>query len=169
VSAILQRATFRTSRLLDFASRKELVAQTGHQVDEWPYVIVKELVDNAIDACEESETAAEISITIDQDGIEVADNGPGISTETVKAILDFTVRVSSREAYISPTRGAQGNALKTLVAMPFVLSGDQGCLQIEARASCTPSLWVSTTSGRRRRSGTTRCPVKIRAPASGST
>ena len=27
----LRRSTFRTSRLLDFASEKELVAQTGHQ------------------------------------------------------------------------------------------------------------------------------------------
>jgi hypothetical protein len=27
---ILQRSTFRTSRLLDFASEKELTAQTGH-------------------------------------------------------------------------------------------------------------------------------------------
>jgi DNA topoisomerase VI subunit B len=29
--------------------------------------------------------------------------------------------VSSREAYVSPTRGAQGNALKTILAMGFVL------------------------------------------------
>ena len=29
----LRRATFRTSRLLDFASEKELVAQTGHRSD----------------------------------------------------------------------------------------------------------------------------------------
>ena len=50
----LQRTTFSTSRLLDFASAKELTAQTGHAVDDWPLVIVKELLDNAIDACEEA-------------------------------------------------------------------------------------------------------------------
>src|SRR5262245_24008166 len=49
----LARTTFATSRLLDFASEKELIAQTGHDVDDWPLVIVKELVDNALDACEE--------------------------------------------------------------------------------------------------------------------
>jgi hypothetical protein len=132
-SAALQRATFRTSRLLDFASEKELVAQTGHRRQAWPLVILKELVDNAIDACEEAGAAPEIAITVDKTGITVADNGPGLPAETVKGVLDFTVRVSSREAYVSPTRGAQGNALKTIVAMPFVVDGARGEVEIEAR------------------------------------
>ena len=43
------------------------------------------------------------------------------------------MRVSSREAYVSPTRGAQGNALKTILAMPFVLSGgERGSVEIIA-------------------------------------
>jgi hypothetical protein len=32
----LQRETFRTSRLLDFCSERELVKQIGHPVDQWP-------------------------------------------------------------------------------------------------------------------------------------
>ena len=55
--AQLQRATLRTSRLLDFCSRKELIAQTGHQPEVWPMVALKELVDNALDACEEATVA----------------------------------------------------------------------------------------------------------------
>ena len=47
-------------------------------------------------------------------------------------MLDFSVRVSSREAYIAPDRGAQGNALKTLIAMPYVLDGENGVVEIEA-------------------------------------
>ena len=54
--ATLQRATFRTSRLLDFASEKELTAQVGHSRDAWPVVIAKELLDNSIDAAEEAGT-----------------------------------------------------------------------------------------------------------------
>lgn len=131
----LRRATFRTSRLLDFASEKELVAQTGHQRDAWPLVILKELVDNTIDSCEEARVAPVVSVTADADGITVSDNGPGLPVETVEAILDFTVRVSSREAYVSPTRGAQGNALKTIVAMPFVVDGERGGIEIEARGA----------------------------------
>ncbi len=54
VARLLNRTTFETSRLLDFCSEKELTAQTGHDPEEWPLVILKELLDNALDACEEA-------------------------------------------------------------------------------------------------------------------
>ncbi len=127
----LERATFRTSRLLDFCSRKELIAQTGHQPDAWPLVALKELVDNSLDACEEARVAPEIEITVNGTGITVADNGPGIPEDLINDVLDFSVRVSSREAYVAPDRGAQGNALKTLIAMPFVLDGECGVVEID--------------------------------------
>ena len=129
----LARTTFSTSRLLDFASVKELTAQTGHEDGEWPLVIVKELLDNALDACEEAGIAPVITIEVNDGGIPVRDNGPGIPASTVESVLDFAIRVSSREAYVSPTRGAQGNALKTIVAMPFVLDGERGQVEIAAR------------------------------------
>ena len=129
----LKRTTFSTSRLLDFCSRKELVAQTGHEVSAWPLVVLKELLDNAIDACEDAEIDPEVEIHVDERGITVVDNGPGIPGKTVESMLDFSVRVSSREAYVSPTRGAQGNALKTIVAMPFVLDGERGRAGISAQ------------------------------------
>jgi DNA topoisomerase VI subunit B len=129
----LQRVTFRTSRLLDFCSVKELTAQTGHPPEQWPLVIVKELVDNALDACERSGVAPEVAITVDDCGIKVADNGPGIAAKTIGDILDYNVRVSSNEAYASPTRGAQGNALKTILAMPYSLHGELGEVTIESQ------------------------------------
>ncbi len=128
----LDRATFSTSRLLDFCSRKELVAQTGHQPEAWPLVIIKELVDNALDACEEAGTAPAVRIRVDDAGITVTDNGPGIPAETIEGVLDFSIRVSSREAYVAPDRGAQGNALKTIVAMPFVVDGSIGAIEVAA-------------------------------------
>ena len=42
------------------------------------------------------------------------------------------MRVSSREAYVSPSRGQQGNALKTLVSMAFALDGSEGRTLIES-------------------------------------
>jgi len=123
--AKLERTVITTSRLMDFCSEKELVAQTGHQKAAWPLVILKELLDNALDGCEDKSIAPVIDVEVSKSGIEVRDNGAGIPTRTVQRILDFSVRVSSREAYIAPDRGAQGNALKTLVMMPFVLSGDK--------------------------------------------
>ncbi len=129
----LKREAFSTSRLLDFLSEKELTAQIGHAPSSWPLVLVKELLDNALDACEESGVAPSVTITVDERGLTVADNGPGIPPDVVTGVLDFLVRVSSREAYVSPCRGAQGNALKTVVAMPFVLSGENGHVTISAR------------------------------------
>jgi DNA topoisomerase VI subunit B len=133
LSQQLTRTAFRTSRLLDFCSRKELVAQTGHPPEAWPLVVLKELVDNALDACEDARTPPSVSVTVDEGGITVADNGPGIPAEVIDGVLDFGVRVSSREAYVAPDRGAQGNALKTVVAMPFVLGADPGRVDVEAR------------------------------------
>jgi len=133
--AQLSRETFTTSRLAEFCSQRELVAQTGHAVADWPLTILKELVDNGIDSAEEIGTAPSVNISVDCVGgdIVVADNGSGLPPETVLALLDYSVRVSSREAYASPTRGAQGNALKTLIAMAFSLDGTRGETIIEAR------------------------------------
>jgi DNA topoisomerase VI subunit B len=132
---LLERVPFKTSRLAEFVGQRELVAQTGHAIGDWPLVILKELVDNALDECEEAEIAPEIEITVTTDPgeITVSDNGRGLPAETLADILDYSYRVSSREAYCSPTRGAQGNALKTLLAMPRALDGTSGTSVIEAR------------------------------------
>jgi hypothetical protein len=131
----LERVAFKTSRLAEFCGQRELTAQTGHPPDQWPLVIVKELVDNALDACEEAAVAPEISVEVStaRSEIAVADNGPGLPSETIGAVLDYTVRVSSREAYVSPSRGQQGNALKCIIAMPFALDGTRGTTVIESR------------------------------------
>jgi DNA topoisomerase VI subunit B len=132
----LARTTFTTSRLLEFCSQKELVLQTGHPVEQWPLVALKELVDNAIDASEEADIAPALEVIVKSKpsaSITVRDNARGIPAATIKKLLNFTVRVSSREAYASPTRGAQGNALKTLIAMPFALDGTAAETVIEGR------------------------------------
>ena len=126
----LERKTFHTSRSLDFCNEKGLITETGHQPEVWPLVAVKELIDNALDAAEEADTPPEIKVKVDNTGITITDNGPGIPTSTVKGILDYAIRVSSREAYVAPDRGAQGNALKTLIAMPFVLDGEHGTVEV---------------------------------------
>jgi DNA topoisomerase VI subunit B len=117
----LTRVPFTVSRLTEFCTRRELVNQTGHDVSEWALVVLKELVDNAIDACEEAEITPVISVTVEGGSIVVEDNGPGIPVKTIQGVLDYDIRVSSREAYASPTRGAQGNALKTVLPMAYVL------------------------------------------------
>jgi hypothetical protein len=134
----IDRVAFFTSRLMEFCTKKALVAQTGHESYEWPLVVVKELVDNSIDACEEAGVAPVISVAIwsDQGGkrIAIEDDGPGIPPGTVVGIIDYNVRASSKEAIISPTRGRQGNALKTVLPMAYVLGGrGKGETWIKAR------------------------------------
>ena len=122
----LTRVPFTVSRLMEFCNRRELVNQTGHDVWEWPLVVLKELLDNAIDAAEEAEIAPVVSIAVNGTSIVIGDNGLGMPMETIDGILDYSIRVSSREAYCSPTRGAQGNALKTILPMAYVLNERQG-------------------------------------------
>ena len=131
-SATLNRQPFVTSRMMEFFAEKELVAQTGHSKDQWPAVVLKEAIDNALDGCEDAGAAPVIETIVTENAITIADNGPGIPQEVVERILDYSVRISSREAYVAPDRGAQGNALKTIVAMPFVLDGTSGRVDIEA-------------------------------------
>ena len=100
MSPKLQRQTFRTSRALEFFSLKELALQTGHASDRWPEVILKELLDNSLDACEDTDTLPEITATITPDGLVVEDSGPGLPAGVVESILDFAVRVSSKDAYV---------------------------------------------------------------------
>ncbi len=135
--ARLARVAFKTSRLLDFVGRRELTAQIGHEPALWPLVVLKELLDNALDAAEEAEVAPKIIIAVSTESgnarISVTDNGPGIAGKTIVDTLDYATRTSSREAYVSPTRGAQGNALKTIIAMGYALSGECGETRIESR------------------------------------
>ena len=131
--ATLNRTTFRTSREMDFFSVKELTTQTCHEIESWPHVILKELIDNSLDACEEADVAPVIHVKADATSITVSDNGPGMREETIAGIRDFTVRVSSREAYVAPDRGAQGNAMKTLLGMPYVVDPEHGRFSITTR------------------------------------
>jgi len=83
-------------------------------------------MDNALVACEEAEVAPVIEVTVGPGSITIQDNADGFAADTIDSILDYSIRVSSREAYVSPTRGAQGNALKTILAMGFVLDHKRG-------------------------------------------
>jgi len=84
---VLNRAVFVTSRELEYFTAKELTLQTGHEPERWPEVILKELVDNGLDACEGAGIAPEIIITLTADAITVTDNGPGLPAAVIKSYL----------------------------------------------------------------------------------
>ena len=128
------RTVFTTSRLLEFTTVEELTKLVGFEPDEWPVVAVKELIDNALDAAEDAKIVPKITVAIStrKTTISVTDNGPGIPADTITRLLDYTKKTSSREAYVGPTRGAQGNALQSLLAMAFALEGSEGKTTIQA-------------------------------------
>jgi hypothetical protein len=130
----LMRVPFQVSRLMEFCSLRELQNQTGHEIRDWLLVVLKELSDNGLDACEEAGIAPSIAISVNSKTgvIAIEDNGPGIAAETIDAVCDYTIRVSSREAYVSPSRGAQGYALKTILAMGYVLDRESRDEEAEA-------------------------------------
>jgi DNA topoisomerase VI subunit B len=136
--AKLQRITFETSRAAEYFDARQLSALTGVAEHDFAHVILKELVDNALDAAEVSGERPTISVDVDSEStdsselgflesgllrIVVTDNGPGIPPETVRKMLNFDTRTSDKAAYRSPTRGAQGNALKTVIGIPYALDG----------------------------------------------
>jgi DNA topoisomerase VI subunit B len=104
--------------------------QLGHPRRLWLVALLKELIDNALDACETAGIAPAVTVTVTSDWLEVGDNGPGLPATTLERSLDYLVRVSDKAYYVSPTRGQLGNALKCVWAAPYVVSGERGLIEV---------------------------------------
>jgi DNA topoisomerase VI subunit B len=109
--------------------------QIGHSPNVWPVALLKELIDNALDACETVNTPPVIHVKLDTDGFSVTDNGPGLPVDILRRSLDYTVRVSDKAHYVSPTRGQLGNALKCLWAAPYVWTEEYGRIDVSTAES----------------------------------
>jgi hypothetical protein len=135
-ASVLERRVFSVSRAADFLEPRALVSQTGQPGRRFGEVVVKELLDNALDAAETADVAPEIVVTVVSDAgdqrLTVEDNGPGIPAVVAERVLDFTTLTSDKALYRSPCRGAQGNALKTIIGIPHAL-GVADPVVIEAR------------------------------------
>ena len=127
-----QRETFELSRAMEFFSERELTAQIGYDRFMWPTAILRELLDNAADACESAGIPPDITVDLKLDCLIVQDNGPGLPIPVIERSLDYAIRVSDKTGYVSPSRGQQGNALKTLYAAPFVATGT-GLIEVETQ------------------------------------
>jgi DNA topoisomerase VI subunit B len=123
-AASLSRATFTRSRLGEYFTEDELSKQIGFGPAHWPVALLKELLDNALDACERAGVERpEVNVTVEQDAFTVEDNGPGLPPEVVEKALDYSTTTSCNSLYVAPTRGRQGNALKCVFAAPSVAHG----------------------------------------------
>ena len=132
---VLHRETFAQSLGLEFFTERGLMARTGHSPSWWPVALLKELLDNALDACESVGIAPVLTVELQENALIVSDNGPGLPLATLERSLDCTVLVSDKTGYVSPSRGQQGNALKTLWAAPFVAT-ETGFVTVGTASYC---------------------------------
>ena len=127
--------TFETPRVSEYFNGRELAMLTGQPERSFAAMPCKNR-NNALDAAESVGVMPELSFEIGtSDGlltISATDNGPGIPPELIEKVLDFSIRASDKAAYRSPTRGAQGNALKTVIGIPHALGGQDPVI-IEGR------------------------------------
>jgi DNA topoisomerase VI subunit B len=131
------RQHFSISRASEYFNVRELESMTGRpRADFAPRVVPKELIDNALDAAESAGRAPEVEIvaefTVEGLRLRITDNGPGIAPDVVSRILDFETRTSDKAAYRAPARGAQGNALKTVLGIPCALGAERAEIGIES-------------------------------------
>src|SRR5262249_401493 len=124
-SAKLERQTFETSRQTEYFDRRELQTMTGQPLGRFPDVVLKELLDNALDAAETAGVTPRLSVQLCRRGrlliLGVRANGGGIPAGTVARILNFQTRPSDKAAYRAPPRGVQGNAAKTVLGIPVAM------------------------------------------------
>ncbi len=178
-SAQLGRTVFEVSRSEEYFNARELQAQTGQPVERFATVVLKELVDNALDACETAGVAPAITLGVAEDAgrlhLTVDDNGAGLAPETVRRIRNFQTRTSDKAAYRSPTRGAQGNALKTVLGIPHALGARTPVMIDACGVRHTIRAWLDPSGALRVEHNEKPAPaqpgtrVRVTLPADGQT
>ena len=135
----LQREHFTVSQDNRYFRPDTLSKMIGQEPNQWRHAALKELIDNALDAAENVHPAIRPAITVEftetDSGLmlSVADNGMGIPAAEIPRIADFSSNSSTKLFYRAPMRGAQGNAIKTLIGMPVALGQEHGRLEIETQ------------------------------------
>ena len=135
----LKRTTFETSRAAEYFTAEGLTKLTEQSVEDFGSVVLKELGDNALDAAETAGVAPELRIKCERlwgiTRVSVLDNGDGIPPKTVESMQDFSTLTSDKAHYRTPTRGSQGNALKTIIGIPRALDIGDEPVVIEGRGT----------------------------------
>jgi len=101
-----------------FRSLPTLGQKAGVSVDRLPGLVLKELVDNALDAvghCEITQT--------DDGSFRIEDRGPGLPPGSVPDLFSIRRQLSSSKLLRLPTRGAMGNGLRVVAGAVLATAG----------------------------------------------
>lgn len=129
---VLLRKHFTIPRAAEYFTLDGLRKETGQPAEHFLHVVLKELLDNALDAAESAGVTPAVTVEFQPMGeyrtrLAISDNGSGIPPYVVERILgDFSSGTTDKAAYRAPTRGAQGNALKTVLGIPVALGDERG-------------------------------------------
>jgi hypothetical protein len=121
------------SRAGENFTKDGLETLTGQPSGKWGRYVVKELIDNALEAVEEADTdtpTVTVEATVEGRGphsyateITVSDNGDGIPESQLHRIADVENFGGTKRHYALPTRGTQGNALMTILGIQHLADG----------------------------------------------
>ncbi|MBE9138022.1 ATP-binding protein [Nodosilinea sp. LEGE 07088] len=120
---------FSFNREFDFVRLEGLRRTTGRPAHEWDFYILKELIDNALDADEglwredlEQHPILKMRIEYAAKQLFVQVSNRSVFPANLIPEIFATRQYTSRKAFIKGlTRGALGNALKTLLGIPYAL------------------------------------------------
>ena len=112
----------------DYRDPEKLTQMFGANRWEWPLAVLKEVVDDLLDAADEAGIPPVIRVTWASNKFTIASNAPDLPFETLQAILDYRNRASTRAWRVEPSRGRLGFALKAGFAACAV---DGGSTEVE--------------------------------------
>ena len=112
------------TRALDYVTLQGLSTLTGCEATNLDALIMKELVDNGLDAASGGKPRIAVAFETG-DGfltLTVRDNGEGMPSSDIERIVDYSRLYSTKFHDRTPTRGALGNAYNILLGAPYALA-----------------------------------------------
>ena len=118
-SQLTTRRFHSDNRLSENFTEKGLQSLTGQPPHRWIRYIVKEVIDNSLEATEYPEITVKLSKNENNSyNLSIRDNGSGITKKIIYAIFkDINAFGGNKRHYKTPSRGNQGNALMTVLGI----------------------------------------------------
>lgn len=120
---LVVRRFHRDNRLSENFTEKGLQSLTGQPPNHWIRYVVKEVIDNSLEASDHPE----IIVKLDENknggcNLSIRDNGTGLTKKIIFAIFkDVDSFGGNKRHYKTPSRGNQGNALMTVLGIQNLL------------------------------------------------